>query len=84
MQRQFKQLEARLPALEQTTDAAQRAFQRGNMSAGTFTNLRSSLLSKQVEAIKLKASLEQADAALETLLGMPLDAHNLDMSEDGS
>lgn len=84
MEGQLKQLDARLPALERTTDAAQRAFASGNLSAGTFISLRSSLLSKQLEAIRLKASLQQAQAALETLLGMTLDTANLDMSGDGS
>jgi len=72
MHRQLKTLRARLPELEQTTDAAQRSFQQGNMSAGTYINLRSSLLAKRVETIRLQASLHEAQAALETLLGMPL------------
>ncbi|HET7313463.1 TolC family protein [Salinisphaera sp.] len=70
--RQLRQLEARLPKLEATTDAAQRSFARGNLSAGTYINLRSSLLAKRVEAIRLKSALQQAQAGLETLLGMTL------------
>lgn len=84
MHRQLQQLDTRLPALEQTTDAAQLSFEQGNMSAGTYINLRSSLLSKRVEAIRLKASLEQAQAALETLLGMTLDNRDLTASGDAS
>ncbi|MDA3920111.1 MAG: TolC family protein [Salinisphaera sp.] len=84
MQRQLQQLEDRLPALKQTTDAAQRAFAHGNMSAGTFINLRSSLLSKQVEAIRLKASLAQTQAALETLLGMTIDTRGATSNRDKS
>ncbi|WP_145961289.1 TolC family protein [Salinisphaera sp. LB1] len=71
--RQLHQLQAHLPLLKQTTTAAQRSFAEGNMSAGTYINLRTSLLSKQIEAIRLKSSLQQAQANLETLLGMPLD-----------
>ena len=74
--RQLRQLQAHLPALEQTTDAAERSFAEGNMSAGTYINLRTSLLSKQIEAIRLKSSLQQAQANLETLLGMTLDTRS--------
>ncbi|MDA3920134.1 MAG: TolC family protein [Salinisphaera sp.] len=73
LHRQLQQLHARLSTLQQTTDAAQRSFAAGNMSAGTYISLRSSLLAKQVEAIRLKATLQQTQAALETLLGMTLD-----------
>ncbi len=74
--RQLTQLDARLPQLEATTDAAQRSFAQGNMSAGTYINLRLSLLSKKVEAIRLISTLQQAQAALETLLGMTLNPPN--------
>lgn len=76
MRRQRHELDQRLPVLEQTTDAAQRAFARGDMSAGAYINLRSSLLSKQVEAIKLRSSLAQAEVGLQTLLGMMSDRVN--------
>lgn len=84
MQRQQRQLAARLPTLEKTTDAAQRAFAHGDMSAGTYINLRSSLLSKQVESIRLKASLAQAQAGLETLLGMTIDPRDLNHQTSAS
>jgi cobalt-zinc-cadmium efflux system outer membrane protein len=70
--RQHQQLGARLTELKQTATAATRAFNNGDLSAGTFINLRSSLLSKQVEAIRLEASLQQAQAALDILLGQLL------------
>lgn len=73
MRRQLARLEARLPVLERTTRAARRAFAQGNMSAGTYISLRSSLLAKRAEAIRLEASLESTQAGLETLLGMTLD-----------
>ena len=70
---QLQQLRIRLPALTKAADAAERAFSKGDVSAGTYINLRSSLLSKREEAIRLKASLAQSQATLETLLGMTLD-----------
>lgn len=82
-QRQLRQLESRLPELKKTTTAAQRAFAQGNLSAGTYINLRSSLLSKQVETIRLKASLEQSQATLETLLGMTVDTRRSGPAADG-
>ncbi len=72
MHRQLAALRRRLPQLEQTTRAARRSFEQGNMSAGTYINLRSSLLAKRVEVIRLDASLQRTRAALQTLLGMPL------------
>lgn len=84
MQRQLRSLRARLPELEQTTQAARRSFEQGNMSAGTYINLRSSLLAKRVELIRLQASLQEAQAALETLLGMPLSPTAWQTSGDAS
>ena len=59
MSRQLAALQGRLPTLEQTTGAAQRSFEHRDMSAGTYINLRSSLLAKRAEAVRLQASLEQ-------------------------
>ncbi len=77
MGRQLHTLQGQLPVLERTTAAAQRSFQQGNMSAGTYISLRSNLLAKRAEAVQLQASLQQAQAALETLLGMTLDTRHL-------
>lgn len=77
MTRQLKTLHGQLPILERTTAAARRSFQHGDMSAGTYVTLRSSLLAKRAEAVKLRASLQQTQAALETLLGMTLDTRGL-------
>jgi len=73
MRRQLTRLDKRLPVLKQTTDAARQSFQQGNMSAGTYLSLRSSLLAKRAEAVRLRASLQSSQAALETLLGMTLN-----------
>ncbi len=73
MHRQLAQLRARLPVLKKTTEAARRSFEHGNLSAGTYISLRSSLLAKRAEAVRLEASLQSSQAALETLLGMTLD-----------
>ena len=77
MSGQLKTLRGQLPVLEHTTSAARRSFQQGNMSAGTYISLRSNLLAKRAEAVKLQASLQEAQAALETLLGMTLDTRHL-------
>jgi len=84
MRRQLTQLEMRLPVLRQTTEAARKAFQQGNMSAGTYISLRSSLLAKRAEAVRLQASLQTSQAALETLLGMTLNPPASDAGENHS
>lgn len=71
---QLQALQTRLSALGRTTTAAEHSFEQGYLGAGTYISLRSSLLAKRAEAIRLRASLAKARAALTTLLGMPLQA----------
>lgn len=71
MQGQLRDLDARLPILEKTATAAQQSFRQGNLDAGLYVSVESSLLAKQAEAIRLRASLANAQSALRTLLGLP-------------
>ncbi|HET9100897.1 MAG TPA: TolC family protein [Acidobacteriaceae bacterium] len=73
MTKQLHQLNAQLPILEKTAAAAQQSFRQGNLDAGLYVSLRTSLLAKQIEAIRLCASLDNAQSALRTLLGLPFD-----------
>lgn len=74
MTKELKALYARLADLRQMTSAAERSFQRGSLAVDTYIRLRSSLLAKRADAIRLHASLAKARAALMTLLGMPFQA----------
>ncbi len=74
MQRQLQNLDARLPVLEQSAAAAEQSFRQGNLDAGLYVSMESSLLAKQAQAIRLRASLDTAQSALRTLLGLPLGA----------
>ena len=69
MARQVRDLEARLPALKQTATAAKQSFQQGNRNLDTYVRLQANWLAQQAAAIRLRASLDQAQAALEILLG---------------
>lgn len=73
MARQLRDLDARLPALEKTAAAAERSFRQGNLDAGAYASLKANFLTEQANAIRLRASLEQARSALATLLGLPFD-----------
>lgn len=73
MSRQLKTLKRRLPTLTADARAAEQAFRRHDITAGTYTSLETQWLSRRIEAIKLSASLAKARAGLETLLGMTLD-----------
>ncbi|MGH9586463.1 MAG: TolC family protein, partial [Acidobacteriaceae bacterium] len=68
---QLRDLEAQLSKLEKTATAAEQSFRQGNLDAGLYVSLQSSLLAKQAEAIRLRASLDNAQSALRTLLGLP-------------
>lgn len=68
---QLRDLDAQLPILEKTATAAERGFRQNNLDAGLYVSLQSSLLAKQTEAIRLRATLDNAQSALNTLLGLP-------------
>lgn len=68
---QLRDLDAQLPVLKRTSDAAEKSLHQGNLDAGAYVTLRANLLSKQAEAIRLRATLDTAQSALQTLLGLP-------------
>jgi cobalt-zinc-cadmium efflux system outer membrane protein len=72
MQRQLSNVDARLAVIRRTEAAARKSFQAGNLSAGLYVNIESSLLSTEVNAIQLRAALGKAQSVLDTLLGRPL------------
>jgi len=72
MRGQLQDLDARLATLEKTASAATQSFQQGNLSAGVYVSMESNLPGRREEAIRLRASLESAQSALRTLLGLPL------------
>jgi cobalt-zinc-cadmium efflux system outer membrane protein len=74
MQAQLGDLDARLKTLHQTAGAVKQGFDQGNVSAGLYVNIESSLLTTETEEIQLRASLENAQSALETVLGVPFAA----------
>jgi cobalt-zinc-cadmium efflux system outer membrane protein len=71
MTHQLHGLESHLPVLKETALAAERNFRQGNLDLATFVSLESNFLVEQADAVRLRASLEQAQSALETLLGLP-------------
>lgn len=71
MRRQLKDLHAALPLLQETANAMEKSFREGNTDASLYVGAESSLLANQADAIRLRASLENAQSALRTLLGLP-------------
>lgn len=71
LERQRKDLDAQLPLLERTADAARQGLQEFNVNAPLYVTLESNLLAKRAEAIRLHSALESARSALNTLLGLP-------------
>lgn len=73
MSDQLRDVEALLPGLERNAIAADKNFQQGNLDTSTYISIKSNYQMEQEEAIRLRALLEQARAALETLLGLSVE-----------
>ncbi|MGH8290999.1 MAG: TolC family protein [Steroidobacteraceae bacterium] len=71
MQRQLKALDGRLSELERAAAAAHESLQHGNLSLVDYARVDSNALATEAQAIQLRASLEQAQAVLATLLALP-------------
>ena len=71
MQGQVETLDARLSGLERAAAAADESLRRGTLSLADYTRLESNALTTRAEEIQLRASLEQAQATLAMLLGLP-------------
>lgn len=74
MQRQLRDLDARLAVLRGTAAAAKQGFERANVSAALYVSVESSLLTAETDEIQLRAALGNAQSALDTLLGLPFTA----------
>jgi outer membrane protein TolC len=72
MQHQLQTLDQRLAGLEQGVTAARQSLGRGTVTFADYANADSDALATQAEEIQLRASLDQAQAALAVLLAMPL------------
>ncbi len=73
MEQQLRDLEAHLPVLAKSAEAAEQSFQQGNLDLSTYLGVKLSWQPGQAEVIRLRAALERAQAALQMLLGLPLD-----------
>ena len=71
MRHQLKMLDARLSGLEQAAAAARESLGRGTLSLADYARVDSNALATRAEEIQLRASLEQAQAALAMLLALP-------------
>lgn len=71
MQRELAGLEARLSGLQSAAAAAKESLGRGELGLAGYARVESSSLAAQAEVIRLRTSLEQAQAALGLLLALP-------------
>ena len=72
MSAQLKDLDAQLPELKNTADAAEQSLRQNNLNAGLYVSAQANFFAKQTEEIRLRASLENAQSALSTVLGLPM------------
>lgn len=68
---QLRDLNGQIPVLRRTAAAAQQSLIQDNLDAALYVTTESSVLTREMEAIQLQASLENARSALATLLGLP-------------
>ena len=71
MMRQLKTLDARLAGLERAAAAAKGCLGQGTLTLTDYARVDSSALAAREEEIRLRASLEQAQAVLAMLLAQP-------------
>ncbi|HEX5399262.1 MAG TPA: TolC family protein [Verrucomicrobiae bacterium] len=71
MAHQLQDLHERLSKLKEIAAAAEHDFRQANVDAATYVNLKSNFLAQQARAIRLRATLDQAQSALRMLLGLP-------------
>jgi outer membrane protein TolC len=71
MQGQLETLDARLSGLERAAAAARESLDRGTLSLADYARVDSNAFAARAEEIQLRASLEQAQAALAMLLALP-------------
>ncbi len=72
LQRQLEESNAALVRLKAAAGDADRAFQRGNLDELGYVNLRSGVLAKETEIIKLEETILEQDIALQTMVGSEL------------
>ena len=70
--RQLEALRGELPELRTMAHRTRRGLEAGDVNAATWVDLEGQLLAKQAESVRLRAKLQKAGVALDTLLGMPL------------
>lgn len=71
MRRQLGALEARRSGFERTAAAAKESLARGELGLADYAHLQSNSLAARAEAVRLRASLEQTQSALDLLLALP-------------
>jgi outer membrane protein TolC len=72
LQRQLKESKTALVNLKDAAGHADAAFQAGNLDELGYVNLRSGVLSKEIEIVKLEESILEQDIALQTMIGSEL------------
>jgi outer membrane protein, heavy metal efflux system len=72
MRRELESLDQRLAGLERAAAAAKASLGRGSLTLPDYARVDSEALATRAEAIELRASLDQAQAALGLLLALPL------------
>ncbi|MEO9161975.1 MAG: TolC family protein [Casimicrobiaceae bacterium] len=78
LQRQLQEANVTLVNLKAAATHADAAFQAGNLDELGYANLRSGVLAKNIEIIKLEESILEQDIALQTLIGSELPVRTAD------
>lgn len=74
---QLRELDSRIADMSGTADTAEQRFRDGVLGADVYVSLKKSLLADREESVRLKAALAKARAALNALLGLPLNKREM-------
>ena len=80
LKKQYRRVQASLPALEAMARKARYAFSAGNLDVLSYVTLETSLLKRRSEAISLRQSLLEVRVALQTLVGSLLPVEKVSAS----
>lgn len=72
MTRRLRNLESQVRALKESAAEAEIQFQRETLDSNAYGKMQLLYRSEQADAIRQRASLDKAQAALEILLGLPI------------
>ncbi len=71
LEAQYREVEAQTGATRKSAEAADREFKAGNLTLDEYANLRPNLYAREINAVRIRVALAQAEAAFSVVVGAP-------------